>query len=38
LMTKDIKYLSASSPFKIPLLRILCLALYPIFNGVIWFF
>jgi hypothetical protein len=26
----------ASLPFGIPQLRILCLALYPIFNGVIW--
>jgi hypothetical protein len=26
----------ASQPFVIPHLRILCLALYPIFNGVIW--
>jgi hypothetical protein len=28
----------ASQPFGIPHLRILCLALYPIFNGVIWIF
>jgi hypothetical protein len=27
----------ASLPFGIPQLRILCLNLYPIFNGVIWF-
>ena len=27
-----------SQPFSIPQLRILCLALSPIFNGVIWFF
>jgi hypothetical protein len=30
-------FFSASSPFEIPQLRILCLALYPIFNRVIWF-
>ena len=30
--------LSASQTFEIPLLRILCLALYPIFNRVTWFF
>jgi hypothetical protein len=29
--------LGASQPFCIPQLRILCLALYPIFNKVIWF-
>jgi hypothetical protein len=27
----------ASQPFGIPQLRIFCLALYPIFNRVIWF-
>ena len=32
LMTKGFEhFLSASQPFEIPLLRILCLALYPIF-------
>jgi hypothetical protein len=29
--------LSASQPLEIPLLRILCLPLYPIFSWVIWF-
>jgi hypothetical protein len=29
--------LNVSKPFNIPLLRILCLSLYPIFNWVIWF-
>ena len=33
LITKDVKhFLSASRPFDIPQLRILCLALYPIFK------
>ena len=37
LMTKDVEHFSgASQPFCIPQLRILCLALYPIFDGVIW--
>jgi hypothetical protein len=30
-------FLGASQSFSIPQLRILCLALYPIFNRVIWF-
>ena len=30
-------FVGASQPFGIPQLRILCLALYPIFNRVIWF-
>jgi hypothetical protein len=39
LMTKDVEhFLGASQPFGIPQLKILCLALYPIFNRVIWFF
>jgi hypothetical protein len=39
LMTKDVEHFfkGASHPFCIPQLRILCLALYPIFNRVIWF-
>jgi hypothetical protein len=39
LMIKDIEhlFLGASQPFGISQLRILCLALYPIFNRVIWF-
>jgi hypothetical protein len=38
LMTKDIEhFLGASQLFGIPQLRILCLALYPIFNRVNWF-
>jgi hypothetical protein len=38
LMIKDVEHFfsSASQPFSIPQLRILRLALYPIFNGVIW--
>jgi hypothetical protein len=37
LMIKDFEhFFSASQPFGIPQLRILCLALYPIFNVVIW--
>jgi hypothetical protein len=36
LMIKDVEHFSGvSQPFGIPQLRILCLALYPIFNGVI---
>jgi hypothetical protein len=37
LMTKDVEHFSfrVSEPFKFPQLRILCLALYPIFNRVI---
>jgi hypothetical protein len=36
LMTKDVEHFSsASQPFGIPQLRILCLALYPFSNGVI---
>jgi hypothetical protein len=36
LMIKDVEHFSGTSqPFSIPQLRILCLALYPIFNGVI---
>jgi len=35
LMTKDVEHLSTSQPFDIPQLRILCLALHPIFNRVI---
>jgi hypothetical protein len=36
LMVKDVgHFLGASQPFDIPQLRILCLALYPIFNRVI---
>jgi hypothetical protein len=39
LMIKDVElFLGASQPFGIPQLIILCLALYPIFNRVIWFF
>jgi hypothetical protein len=39
LMTKDVEhFFGASQPFGIPQLRILCLALCPIFNKVIWFF
>jgi hypothetical protein len=40
LMIKDIEHFfsSASQPFGIPQLRILCLALCPIFNGVIGIF
>ena len=38
LITKDVdQFLGASQPFSIPKLRILCLALYPIINRVIWF-
>jgi hypothetical protein len=38
LMINDVEhFLVASQPFGIPQLRILCLALYPIFNRVIWF-
>ena len=38
LMIKDVEhFLGASQPFGIPQLRFLCLALYPIFNRVIWF-
>jgi hypothetical protein len=38
LVIKDVEHiLCASQPFGIPQLRILCLALYPIFNRVIWF-
>ena len=38
LITKDVEpFFNASKPFSIPQLRILCLALYPIFNRVIWF-
>jgi hypothetical protein len=38
LMIKDVEHiLGASQPFSIPQLRILCLALYPIFNRVTWF-
>jgi hypothetical protein len=38
LMIKDVEhFLGASQPFDILQLRILCLALCPIFNGVIWF-
>jgi hypothetical protein len=39
LTTKDVEhyFLGASQPFGIPQLRILCLALYPIFNRVICF-
>jgi hypothetical protein len=38
LMIKDVEhFLGASQPFDIPQLRILSLALYPIFNRVIWF-
>jgi hypothetical protein len=37
LMIKDVElFLGASQPFSIPQLRILCLALYPIFNRVVW--
>jgi hypothetical protein len=41
LMTKDVEHFflgggCASQPFSIPQLRILCFALYPIFNRVIW--
>ena len=36
-MTKDVDhFLDASWPFEISLLKILCLALCPIFNWVIW--
>ena len=36
LMIKDVEhFLGASQPFGIPQVRILCLALYSIFNGVI---
>jgi hypothetical protein len=31
-------FLGASQPFGVPQLRIFCLALYPIFSKVIWFF
>jgi hypothetical protein len=38
LMIKDVEhFLGASQPLGIPQLRILCLALYPIFNRVVWF-
>ena len=38
LMIKDAEhFLGASQPFGIPQMRILCLALRPIFNGAIWF-
>jgi hypothetical protein len=38
LMIKDVEhFLGAFQPFGIPQLRILSLALYLIFNGVIWF-
>ena len=33
----EVESRGASQPFDIPQLRILCLALYPIFNKVIWF-
>jgi hypothetical protein len=37
-MIKDVEHLSgAFQQFGIPQLRIHCLALYPIFNRVIWF-
>jgi hypothetical protein len=37
-MIKDVEnILGASQPFNIPQMRILCLALCTIFNGVIWF-
>jgi hypothetical protein len=36
LMTKDVElFLGASQPFGIPQLKIVCLALYSIFNSVI---
>ena len=39
LMTKDVeKNFRYFSPFDIPQLKILCLALYPVFNRIIWFF
>jgi hypothetical protein len=31
------QFLGASEPFNIPQFKILCLALYPIFNRIIWF-
>jgi hypothetical protein len=35
-MIKDVEhFLGASQPFGIPQLRILCLAMHPIFDGVI---
>jgi hypothetical protein len=38
LMIKDVElFLGASEPLGIPQLRILCLALHPIFNRIIWF-
>ena len=38
LMIKDVEhFLGASQTLYIPHLRILCLALYPIFNRIIWF-
>ena len=39
LMTKDVEHFFQVllTPFDIPQLRILCLALCPIFNRVIWF-
>jgi hypothetical protein len=38
LMIKDVEhFLGASQPFDIPQLKILCLALYPIFNRVVSF-
>ena len=37
LMTKDLEHLSASWSLKIPLLRIFCLDLYPIFKLGHWF-
>jgi hypothetical protein len=38
LMIEDAEhFLGVSQPFSIPQLRILCLALYPIFSRVIWF-
>jgi hypothetical protein len=36
LMTKNVVHLGISQPFDIPQLKILCLALYPIFNRVNW--
>ena len=32
LMAKDVEHIFVSQPFEIPLLRILCLVLYPIFK------
>jgi hypothetical protein len=39
LMTKDVEhFFRCSQPFGIPELRTSCLALYPSFNRIIWFF